>query len=155
VERWRAVLRYRGIYEVSTRGRVKSLARVTTGKNGTPRRLPERILKGNSSGSNGYVSVRLTDTDGGSKAWHVNVLVLEAFVGPRPDGLQSLHRDDIRTNNDLSNLYWGTFEDNAADKMKNGRNGNANKTRCPRGHEYTEANTRVYKGKRNCRACWG
>lgn len=26
-------------------------------------------------------------------------------------------------------------------------------THCPRGHEYTAENTRVYKGQRNCRAC--
>lgn len=26
-------------------------------------------------------------------------------------------------------------------------------TRCPRGHEYTEENTRIYRGSRNCRAC--
>ena len=24
---------------------------------------------------------------------------------------------------------------------------------CPKGHEYTEANTRVYRGKRHCREC--
>jgi len=28
-----------------------------------------------------------------------------------------------------------------------------NKTHCPRGHEYSEGNTRVYQGKRFCRAC--
>jgi hypothetical protein len=29
----------------------------------------------------------------------------------------------------------------------------ANLTHCPRGHAYDEANTRVHKGKRYCRAC--
>lgn len=27
------------------------------------------------------------------------------------------------------------------------------KTHCPRGHEYNEQNTRVYNGRRHCRAC--
>jgi hypothetical protein len=30
---------------------------------------------------------------------------------------------------------------------------NRSKTECPRGHFYDEENTRIYKGKRNCRQC--
>jgi len=42
----------------------------------------------------------------------VHVLVLETFVGPRPDGLKALHRDDDTRNNVLSNLFWGTSQEN-------------------------------------------
>ena len=48
-------------------------------------------------------------------------LVLEAFVGPRPEGMLGLHRDDDRDNNSLKNLYWGSPKDNAADRRRNGR----------------------------------
>lgn len=30
---------------------------------------------------------------------------------------------------------------------------NATKTHCPAGHEYDEVNTRIYRGRRHCRAC--
>jgi hypothetical protein len=69
---------------------------------------------------NGYPRVSL---------WHnkrnndfsVHKLVLISFVGPCPDGCEALHYDDIRTNNNLSNLRWGTPIENAADAMRNGR----------------------------------
>ena len=32
-------------------------------------------------------------------------------------------------------------------------NNNGRKTRCPSGHEYTERNTRLYRGRRYCREC--
>lgn len=44
-------------------------------------------------------------------------LVLEAFVGPRPEGAMSLHfPDPTRTNNRPENLRWGTVKDNSDDK---------------------------------------
>lgn len=51
----------------------------------------------------------------------VHLLVLEAFVGPRPEGLFGLHKDDDRSNNSLSNLYYGTSQQNWADRKRNGR----------------------------------
>jgi hypothetical protein len=43
----------------------------------------------------------------------VAAMVLETYVGPRPAGLWALHRDDDVTNNDISNVYWGTPGENA------------------------------------------
>lgn len=51
----------------------------------------------------------------------VHRLVLEAFVGPCPEGLQARHLDDIQSNNRLKNLAWGTSKENAEDKIKNER----------------------------------
>jgi hypothetical protein len=48
------------------------------------------------------------------------VLVLEAFAGPRPDGMDALHRDDNPTNNRFDNLRWGTRSDNLFDAVRNG-----------------------------------
>ena len=50
-------------------------------------------------------------------------LVLEAFVGPRPDGCVAMHLDDNSANNDVSNLRWGTAADNARDSVKKLRHG--------------------------------
>lgn len=54
---------------------------------------------------------------------NVSWVVLEAFVGMRPPGMNVLHRNDVRSDNSLSNLYYGTDRDNAHDRDKNGRGG--------------------------------
>ena len=48
-------------------------------------------------------------------------LVLEAFVGPRPDGDESRHLDGNPLNNTLANLRWGTHAENTADSRRLGR----------------------------------
>lgn len=50
-------------------------------------------------------------------------LILEAFVGPCPLGMECCHLDDNHANNALSNLRWGTKEENQIDAIRNG-NGN-------------------------------
>lgn len=50
-----------------------------------------------------------------------HVLVCSAFYGPRPEGLLALHKDDIRTNDVPSNLYWGTGSENGLDAYRNGK----------------------------------
>jgi hypothetical protein len=58
--------------------------------------------------------VRYTVSIGRGTTRYVHGLVLEAFVGPRPDGMEALHADDNTANNALSNLSWGTREANNA-----------------------------------------
>jgi len=48
----------------------------------------------------------------------VHNLVLEAFVGIRPDGMLGLHKEPNTNNNSLQNLYWGTPKQNALDRIK-------------------------------------
>ena len=62
-----------------------------------------------------------------------------------------LHVGDYQTAAD--NLYYGDDRDNSYDAVKNGRHPMANRTHCPQGHEYTEENTLIWQGKRNCREC--
>jgi len=47
-------------------------------------------------------------------------IVLEVFVGPRPPGQLCRHLDDNISNNHLSNLAWGTYQDNTNDAIRNG-----------------------------------
>lgn len=51
----------------------------------------------------------------------VHHLVLEAFVGPRPNGMEACHTDDDFSNNALSNLRWDTPSSNVADRIRNGK----------------------------------
>ena len=56
-----------------------------------------------------------------SKNRGVHLLVLEAFVGPRPEGLICCHINDVRHDNRLENLKWGTYKENSEDAQRNGR----------------------------------
>ncbi|QZE10860.1 hypothetical protein SEA_CHISANAKITSUNE_96 [Gordonia phage ChisanaKitsune] len=97
---------------------------------------------------NGYVRVKIK-----GRTYKVHNLVLELFVGPRPSGLVARHLDDVKDNNHVSNLKWGTQKENVADIITNGNNARLNTTHCPANHEYTEENTYVNKGRRTCKEC--
>lgn len=50
----------------------------------------------------------------------VHRLVLEAFVGPCPEGYEGCHNNGIPTDNRLANLRWGTRMENMSDKVAHG-----------------------------------
>jgi hypothetical protein len=51
-------------------------------------------------------------------------------------------------------LRIGTQIDNISDRDTKGRHANTRKSKCPKGHAYSEENTYVdNKGKRHCRTC--
>lgn len=84
----------------------------------------------------------------------VHQLVLEAFVGPRPEGFVGCHWDDDPSNNRLENLRWDTESANRFDSVRNGTHPEASKTHCIRRHEFTPENTyRQNGGGRGCRTC--
>lgn len=117
MEAWRAVVGHEGAYEVSDRGRVRSLDRKIVRKNGFPLRLRGRLLRPGRTRS-GHVTVAI----GKGNSRLVHHLVLEAFVGPRPPSpFEGLHADDVGSNNHLSNLSWGTRSRNLHDAVRNGR----------------------------------
>jgi hypothetical protein len=65
-----------------------------------------------------YLTVRLGD--GAFQGdFRVHNLVLEVFIGPRPEGMVGCHKDDDPENNHLDNLYWGTPKSNVADRCRN------------------------------------
>ncbi len=51
----------------------------------------------------------------------VGRLVLEAFVGPMPSGNVVRHLNDVKDDNRLENLAYGTVSDNAEDARRNGK----------------------------------
>ena len=99
METWKAIAGYEGIYEVSDLGRVKSLK---FGK--------ERILKPGGD-THGYLHVILC-RDGHTKKLFVHRLVAEAFI-QNPNNLATVnHKDEVKTNNTVSNLEWMSQKDN-------------------------------------------
>jgi len=155
-EKWLPVIGYEGYYEVSNRGRVRSLPRDINMKNGVTRRLSGTVLLSAPS-PRGYLAVHLNQ-GGRGKTTAIHSMVALAFV-PNPDAKPFVcHRNDIKTDNRAENLYWGTRVENEADKARNGRNSWSNRTECVHGHPFDEKNTaldvRGGKVRRRCRECY-
>jgi hypothetical protein len=129
MEEWRAVPG-QDQYLVSSEGRVARLMR-TQPPNGR------------------YVRINVRDAAGKIKAYLAHVWVLEAFVGPRPPGAVARHLNDVKTDNRLENLQWGTRTENTEDAFVNG--GRRLKEVCPLGHSISGPNLQA-KGRR-CKAC--
>jgi len=162
-ELWRPTVGYEGSYEVSDHGRVRSIGRTVPHRKTGSRTLPTRILnqrmtsrrKGREHAKR-YLIVDLCSADHKKHIHKVHRLVLEAFVGPRPEGYVACHGNDDPTDNRLDNLRWDTRSANTYDAVVNGCHPQARKTVCGRGHEYTPENTYFHTGRyrrRNCRAC--
>ena len=84
------------------------------------------------------------------------MLMLEAFVGPRPGRLvDACHNNGIKDDLRIENLRWDTKAANAADAYRHGANLNGLKTHCKRNHEFTAENTYINptSGARQCREC--
>lgn len=154
-ERWLPVVGYEGLYEVSDHGRVRSLDRYIQRKNRSkPVFLPGR-LKRQYSQPDGRPSVNLAK-DGHAKTRLVPTLVLIAFVGPRPAGLDGCHNDGDASNNRVTNLRWDTRSANCYDRVRHGRDHKRNRPDCPRGHLLAAPNLIAHlaaQGLRGCLAC--
>ena len=112
-EQWIACINYEGFYDVSDHGRVRSLNRyVNTGKFGGIRKIQGRVLKIVVSNW-GYCVVNLSK-ERKCEQRMVHRLVLESFTGLH-NNLVVRHVDGCALNNKLSNLQWGTQQENADD----------------------------------------
>lgn len=150
-ERWLPVVGFENSHEVSSLGRVRSIARTVMRKNGSPYNITPRELKGgvNHSGYRYFVF---------SCGTHLfaHRMVLEAFVGPRPEGMFGCHSDGNPANNALHNLRWGTHSENMQDAVRHGTHSSTARTHCPWGHAHSVANNTakgIRNGTRGCLAC--
>lgn len=65
--------------------------------------------------NNGYVMLSLRD-----RAIGVHRLILEAFCGPCPAGMEACHNNGDRSDNRIDNLRWDTRKANHQDKHRHG-----------------------------------
>jgi hypothetical protein len=114
-EIWKDALGWEGLYEVSSMGNIRSIARMNP---------VNKVLLGGKTlkkilGSRGYYVVNLTAKNRRNQ-YFVHKLVLEAFVGKAPANMEACHNDGDRLNCSLSNLRWDTRSNNHKDKIKHG-----------------------------------
>ena len=121
MEIWKDIPGYERRYQVSDLGRVRSLDRMvrTVAKNRAEavRRTRGTLLKPQRH-PQGYAQVNLE-----RRTHIVGPLVLAAFVGARPEGMECAHGDGVKTNNRLGNLRWATPASNSADRVTHGTSG--------------------------------
>lgn len=147
IENWRPVPGYEGLYEVSDQGQVRSLDRL----NSRGHRIKGRVLSP-SSKSKGYKQVVL-HKEGKALTRTVHLIVLTAFVGPRPEGEECCHNNGDPADNRLENLRYDTPSGNQMDSVEHDTHHHSRKTHCARGHAFTPENTyQVTKG-RACKTC--
>ena len=104
---WKTIERFPD-YQVSDNGRVRSFCRYPNG----------RFLK---PGTNrlGYLYVVLY-LYGERNYCVIHRLVLETFVGPWPEGMETNHLDGDKRNNRVENLEWVTHSENMIHAYQNG-----------------------------------
>lgn len=100
---------YRGLYQVSNLGNIKSLRRVIKCKSRSDFKIQEKILTLRLD-KDGYLLVNLYNN--GSKTYKVHRLVAESFIA-NPDNKNIInHKNGIRNDNKVSNLEWVTISEN-------------------------------------------
>lgn len=114
-EVWYPVKDYKGYYEITKTGMVRSLS-----KRNFQYILEGRIDRG------GYKTVRLSKS-GNTKTHFVHRLLAQQFIlNPLNKGFVN-HKNGIKLDNSLSNLEWVSHQENVIDAYKQGLNSFAKK----------------------------
>lgn len=121
-EIWEVIPGFDLLYDASNLGRVRTWA--TVGRKPKGRVIPTRAKKPRivrqilDSSGRPRVKLRIRGVE---KPYRVHRLVLLAFHGKPQPGYEACHKNDVREDNRLENLYWGTRSQNRHDAIRNGR----------------------------------
>lgn len=112
-ELWVRIKGFEQRYMISNIGRVLSIGRIITAKDGFQRIYPNRYLKLQPNKGNGYCYARLYKDDGKTYE-HISVhrLVALHFMDNPHDLPVVNHIDTNRSNNHIENLEWVTVAEN-------------------------------------------
>lgn len=103
-EQWKDIPEFEGVYQVSNKGRVRSLTRKVRHFRDFTQTREGQIIKPETM-PNGYLMVTLHN-DGINKSVYVHRLVAVNFIG-NPKNLSEVnHKDEDKTNNLITNLEW-------------------------------------------------
>jgi hypothetical protein len=103
-EQWKSVLGYEGIYEVSNVGNIRLLE-------SRCHKHAYTLCKPYVD-PDGYLKVSLRKPKNIQRTYRVHRLVIEAFIGPIPKGMQTNHKNGSRFDNRPENLEIVTLQEN-------------------------------------------
>ena len=111
-EIWQSIPNYEGYYEASNLGKIRSLDREILSKRigWSNLNVKGKVLKPRND-KDGYETVVLCK-DTIKKYARVHILIAETFI-PNPNNLPQVnHSNNIRNDNNVNNLEWGTVQSN-------------------------------------------
>jgi len=111
-EIWKSIDGYRGYYDISNHGRVRSYRKMVKGRPVVCNK-PQRALTLKQNGK-GYLNIHLY-YEGSYEQCYIHTLVLNAFVGKGRSNEECCHLDNNPINNRYDNLEWGTHKHNLLD----------------------------------------
>lgn len=119
MEKWKDIDKYKGYYQISNKGRVRSLDRIVNNRYG------KRVVKSRQmkvfKDSYGYGVVSLCK-NGKTEMTRVHRLIAEVFI-PNPENKPCInHKNGIKYDNRMSNIEWCTYKENNNHAIKNGLN---------------------------------
>lgn len=120
MEFWKDIEGYEGLYQVSNKGRIKSLKRIidTT----KYKKIVGESIKKQFLGTNGYMMTVLSK-NGRKSPKMIHRLVANAFI-PNPQNLPQVnHKDENKLNNNADNLEWCSRKYNCQYGTRNKRVG--------------------------------
>ena len=138
-------------YQVSNKGRVRSIDRTVITKDNRKKSIKGVMLK-TYEDKLGRPHV-VPYYDGKHHTTRVSRMMVESFIRPLKKGELVRHLNDKANDNRLENLAIGDQFDNMRDCVRNGNHYFANKTHCPYGHEYVAWNLTNKKNARGCLSC--
>ena len=123
-EIWKPIPGFGGHYEASSLGNVRSKDRIVVRKNPKTGKQTEffykaKMLSPCSSDKYGHQVVHIS-FDSKKKNVFVHTMILLAFVGERPDGMECCHINGEPTDNRPENLRWDTHYANNQDRKLHG-----------------------------------
>lgn len=125
MEIWADIPNYGNHYQASNLGRIRVKDRIVKKFSVLANKIVEqkykaRLLNPSKQSYLGHLSVHL-GYDNKKISVSVHRLVLEAFVGERPDGMECCHNNGVANDNRLENLRWDTHENNNKDRKLHGK----------------------------------
>jgi hypothetical protein len=121
VEIWKWARSHKNYYKLFSTGRVELVRDINytylnRGKYKVQKKVKKGVVRIKYYGS--YPKVVLYFPNGKKECPRLHRLMLETFIGPCPEGMESRHLDDCRVNNSIENLDWGTSKQNTQDAKK-------------------------------------